>query len=148
MQGRRGNVKIDISDELVAGATCELRKGEPLEGLPALGAFLGMAGGRVRVEPVESPSSANVMAPVDVALSQATGEKTPLSPSVLPPSTSAIPKGQQHVGWTRVTPAKPLAAPKIESTPRFERAGAKPCSAARPYHLAASSWERGTPRPS
>ncbi len=48
------------------------------------------------------------MSPIDVALSQATGEETPLRPSERAPRSSALPPGEKHVGWTRFTPAKPM----------------------------------------
>ncbi|MEZ4220468.1 MAG: hypothetical protein R3B13_06010 [Polyangiaceae bacterium] len=80
----RAQVQVDVSEELVVGATCHLLDGTArvLEGPTALAALMVLSSGRVRVEPVEQPATANVMATVDVALNLADAEPPPIPPSI------------------------------------------------------------------
>lgn len=86
----RVELSVDLSDGLVVGVEGRTLATEPKElaGVSALSALLVLGSGRVRIEAVERPASANVMAPPDVALSMADAETPPISPSI--PATSAI----------------------------------------------------------
>lgn len=82
-------VQVDVSEGLVVGASATtLDDGRQLEGSTALGALLVLSSGRVHVEPVENPASANVMATLDVALNQADAEPPPIVPSLPIPATT------------------------------------------------------------
>ncbi|MEM9194412.1 MAG: tetratricopeptide repeat protein [Myxococcota bacterium] len=105
VSSRRANVQIDLSDGLIAGAAAELtepRSEGPrkLRGSTALATLLSLGSGRVTVEPSTVPRHANVMAPVDAALSTAQSESSPLRPSRL---VEATPEAQL-VGAARITP--------------------------------------------
>ncbi|MBX3271818.1 MAG: hypothetical protein KF729_16240 [Sandaracinaceae bacterium] len=86
----RTRVVIDLAEGLVVGARAYApRSDEELaEGPAALAALLGLASGRVRVERREAPSTANLMAPLDDALAAAASERSPVSPSLPPPTPS------------------------------------------------------------
>jgi DNA-binding response OmpR family regulator len=83
VHNRRALIKIDLTEGLVAGASCDLEddKETKLRGSLALAALLQTASGRVRIEPVQSPANANIMAPVEAALTSALVEAVPLRPS-------------------------------------------------------------------
>jgi tetratricopeptide (TPR) repeat protein len=90
-----------MSDELVAGARAHARDGsEPLDGAVALSALLVLGSGRVHIEQLLEPETVNIMSPVDVALSLADSEASPIQPS-MPVSASMHP----HV--TAALPSSP-----------------------------------------
>jgi Flp pilus assembly protein TadD/DNA-binding NarL/FixJ family response regulator len=82
-------VEVDLANGLVVGASgTTIGDGRKLEGLPAIGALLVLSSGRVHVEPVDNPVSANIMATLDVALNQADAEPPPIAPSLPIPATT------------------------------------------------------------
>ena len=86
----RLTVRIEVSDQLIAGARAEARDGSaPLDGALALSAFLVLGSGRVHVERLPEPRMVNVMSPVDVALNLAEGEGAPIQPSLPAPASMA-----------------------------------------------------------
>ncbi len=89
----RLQVRLEMSDQLVAGARAQARDGsEPLDGALALSAFLVLGSGRVHIEQLSEPETVNIMSPIDVALSLADSEASPIQPS-LPAPTSLHPEG-------------------------------------------------------
>jgi len=89
----RVHLEIDLSNNLVVGATGHTLGdgGQQLEGPAALAALLVLSSGRVHVEPVEQPATANLMATIDVALNLAEAEPPPIPPSLPSPATSMPP---------------------------------------------------------
>src|SRR5262249_42939765 len=57
-----------------------------LQGPSALSALMVLSSGRVHIERVQQPATANIMATVDVALNQADEEPPPIVPSMPSPS--------------------------------------------------------------
>jgi CheY-like chemotaxis protein/predicted negative regulator of RcsB-dependent stress response len=90
----RATVQLDLSKGLVAGASAQLVEGAQriVQGPTALAVLLGLASGRVHVERVEHPLSANLMTTADVAFEMASQEPPLLTPSV-PPAPPAGPEG-------------------------------------------------------
>lgn len=85
----RLDVRVDVTDQLVAGARAFEPGGEaPLEGAVALSALLVLGSGRVHVEPVGEAEMVNIMSPVEVALNLADGEASPIAPSLPAPEAS------------------------------------------------------------
>jgi tetratricopeptide (TPR) repeat protein/DNA-binding response OmpR family regulator len=84
VQNPRAEVTVDLSDGLIVGAAGRALGDHPkeLEGANALAALLLLGSGRVHVEAVDQPATANVMAPVDVALNMADAEAPPIAPSI------------------------------------------------------------------
>ena len=84
VQNPRAEVTVDLSDGLIVGAAGRAIGDNPkeLEGANALAALLLLGSGRVHVEAVNQPATANVMAPVDVALNMADAEPPPIAPSI------------------------------------------------------------------
>jgi tetratricopeptide (TPR) repeat protein/DNA-binding response OmpR family regulator len=132
----RVELSIDLSDGLVVGVEGRTLGPEPkpLAGVSALSALLVLGSGRVRVEVVDRPASANVMAPPEVALSMADAETPPISPSIpaaaafsLPPTlprapdappTSLRPLPVVPVGVQPPRPAPPRPSPtSLKPTP-------------------------------
>ncbi|HVU04256.1 MAG TPA: tetratricopeptide repeat protein [Polyangiaceae bacterium] len=88
----RLEVRVELSDQLVAGARADDRSGGPtLEGAVALSALMGLGTGRVRIEPLPEAQTVNIMSPVDDALNLADGEASPIQPSI-PPTDSIRPE--------------------------------------------------------
>jgi DNA-binding response OmpR family regulator/Tfp pilus assembly protein PilF len=83
----RIQVRVDVSDHLIAGARAQLQQdaGPPLEGAVALSALLVLGTGRVHIERLSEADTVNIMSPVDVALSLADSEAPPLAPSLPAP---------------------------------------------------------------
>jgi Flp pilus assembly protein TadD/CheY-like chemotaxis protein len=83
----RALVKVDLSDGLVVGATADTVGGAQatVEGAAALSALMVVGSGRVRVEHVSQPATANLMATPDVALNMASAEAPPIAPSLPAP---------------------------------------------------------------
>ena len=67
----RGNVELDIADGLLVGALAQAGS-KRLEGSPALSLLLLLGKARVQIERREHPTAANLMLPIDQALSMAT----------------------------------------------------------------------------
>jgi tetratricopeptide (TPR) repeat protein/DNA-binding NarL/FixJ family response regulator len=84
VQNPRAEVTVDLSDGLIVGAEGRAIGDTPktFEGANALSALLLLGSGRVHVEAVDQPATANVMAPVDVALNMADAEAPPIAPSI------------------------------------------------------------------
>jgi DNA-binding response OmpR family regulator/tetratricopeptide (TPR) repeat protein len=82
----RAHIQVDVSEQLIVGSMCHLLDGSArvLEGPTSLAALLVLSSGRVRVEPVEQPATANIMSTVDVALNAADAEPPPIPPSIPP----------------------------------------------------------------
>ncbi|MCZ7684215.1 MAG: hypothetical protein M5U28_37730 [Sandaracinaceae bacterium] len=74
-------IDLDVAEGLLVGATARSNDGQSAEGTAALAALLALGSGRVHVEQRANPSVANVMAPIDEALSAASAE-----PSIVPAS--------------------------------------------------------------
>jgi DNA-binding NarL/FixJ family response regulator/Flp pilus assembly protein TadD len=91
VQNPRAQVRVDLSDHLVAGARAEL-EGEPApaEGAVALAALLVLGSGRVHVERLSEAELVNVMSPVDVALNLADCEPAPIHPSLPAPEPDVV----------------------------------------------------------
>ena len=90
VENPRAAVTVDLSDGLIVGAEGRSIGDNPksFEGANALSALLLLGSGRVHVEPVDQPATANVMAPVDVALNMADAEAPPIAPSI--PAAGAV----------------------------------------------------------
>lgn len=138
VQHPRVKVEIDVSDGLIVGATGRTldTKGELLEGAQALSAFLVLASGRLHIETVAQPASANVMATVDVALNMADAEPPPIPPSLpaqplqaLPEREEAKPSPSPRAPAALVTPAP--RRPGIASEPATAQPARTPGAAAR-----------------
>lgn len=81
----RAVVRVSIGNELIIGATAELREPQrSSEGPEALAVLFALSSGRVHVETRERPLVTNLMATPDVALNLAASERPPLAPSVPP----------------------------------------------------------------
>jgi tetratricopeptide (TPR) repeat protein/DNA-binding NarL/FixJ family response regulator len=89
----RVRIELDLSEGLVVGATGHVAGETPglLEGPAALAALLVLSSGRVHVEPVAQPHTANLMSTVDVALNLADVEPAPIPPSLPSPAGSLPP---------------------------------------------------------
>jgi tetratricopeptide (TPR) repeat protein/DNA-binding NarL/FixJ family response regulator len=90
VQNPRAEIRVDLSDGLVVGVEGRSLGDDPkeFEGANALSALLLLGSGRVHVESVDQPATANVMAPVDVALNMADAEAPPIAPSI--PAAGAV----------------------------------------------------------
>jgi tetratricopeptide (TPR) repeat protein/DNA-binding response OmpR family regulator len=142
VQHPRVKVEIDVSDGLIVGATGRTldARAEVIEGVHALSAFLVLASGRLRIESVAQPASANVMATVDVALNMADAEPPPI-----PPSLPAQPP------LTEREETKPAASPRapaalVTPSPRRPVATAEPGTAPRPAIAPRTISSAGIPR--
>jgi tetratricopeptide (TPR) repeat protein/DNA-binding response OmpR family regulator len=84
----RARVEVDVSSGLIVGARGQTLTGESkvLEGSSALSALMVLSSGRVHIERVQQPATANIMATVDVALNLADEEPPPIVPSIPTPS--------------------------------------------------------------
>jgi Flp pilus assembly protein TadD/DNA-binding response OmpR family regulator len=116
LENARVEVTVDLSDGLVVGAQGRTRDGSgaPFDGVHALSALLVVGSGRVLVEPADQPASANIMSPVDVAITMADAETPPISPSIPAAGTVSIPPFQAPEGDVHLPSLKP--APVIPVT--------------------------------
>jgi Flp pilus assembly protein TadD len=139
IENPRVELTLDLSDGLVVGAegrTLELET-RPLSGVSALSALLVLGSGRVRVEPVDQPASANIMTPVEAALTMADAETPPISPSIPASGTVSLhPPGPSEplsapVGSIRPAPIVSVAG-AVRAPPRPAMPPAPPSSAQRP----------------
>jgi DNA-binding response OmpR family regulator len=85
LRNRKATVELDIAEGLVVGARATRAAGDVIEGTRALAAMLVMASSRVHIERRTNPSIANLMAPVEEALAQASKETAPIPMSAPPP---------------------------------------------------------------
>jgi DNA-binding response OmpR family regulator/tetratricopeptide (TPR) repeat protein len=83
----RLHARLEVSDELVVGARAQAEDGSQLDGAVALSALLVLGSGRVHIERTSEPETVNIMSPIDVALSLADGEASPIQPSLPPPES-------------------------------------------------------------
>jgi tetratricopeptide (TPR) repeat protein/DNA-binding NarL/FixJ family response regulator len=107
----RAEITVDLSDGLVVGATGRAlgENSKTFEGASALAALLLLGSGRVHVEVVDQPASANVMAPVDVALNMADSEAPPIAPSI--PAAGTLSIHPPFQGAPLPTPPRELGVP-------------------------------------
>ena len=107
IENPRVELTIDLSDGLVVGAEGRTLDAEakPLAGVSALSALLVLGSGRVRVEPVDQPASANVMTPVEAALNMADAETPPITPSIPAAGTVSLHPPFQASALEPVTPS-------------------------------------------
>ncbi|HSU40715.1 MAG TPA: tetratricopeptide repeat protein [Polyangiaceae bacterium] len=148
VENPRVELTLDISDGLVVGAegrTLEFEP-KPLSGVNALSALLVLGSGRVRIEPVDQPASANVMTPVEAALAMADAETPPITPSVpaagtvslhpprpVEPASAPVPSIRPTPIVAIAAPAaapRPAVAPGPPSRPLAPRPGALPQASA------------------
>lgn len=136
LENARVEVTVDLSDGLVVGAQGRSLDGSgaTFEGVHALSALLVVGSGKVRVEPADQPASANIMSPVDVALTMADAEKPPITPSIPAAGTVSIhppfqaPEGEVRLPSLRPAPVVSVTAP----APPEARAAAPAPNAAAP----------------
>ncbi|MCA9607295.1 MAG: hypothetical protein KC619_16935, partial [Myxococcales bacterium] len=74
----KARVELDLAEGLIVGATSHVEGGKVLAGTKALASLLALASGRVHIERRPNPAVANVMSPVDEALSAANAERDEL----------------------------------------------------------------------
>ncbi|HEY3497263.1 MAG TPA: hypothetical protein VGK73_21345 [Polyangiaceae bacterium] len=103
----RVELTLDLSDGLIVGAEGKTRDAEakPLAGISALSALLVLGSGRIRIEPVDQPASANVMTPVEAALNMADAETPPITPSIPAAGTVSLHPPFQASALEPVTPS-------------------------------------------
>ncbi|HEV8547710.1 MAG TPA: tetratricopeptide repeat protein, partial [Polyangiaceae bacterium] len=162
VQNQRVELTVDLSEGLVVGAEGRTREAEPrqLSGVSALSALLVLGSGRVRVEPVEQAAFANVMTPVEAAITMADAETPPISPSIPAAGTVSLHPPQGDAAPLRV-PAAPRVAASAAEPPSSARGsvrpapivpvgiGATPLAAPRPgLAFAPPVPSRAVPRPS
>lgn len=130
----RATVEVDVADGLIVGALGTRPDGPPMEGVQALAGMLALSTGRIRVERRDNPSTANIMAPPEVALGAALAEKLPILPSVLPSrvrsgaATDAV-LGEANTAFAMAAavppPSQPLGKTKPGLGPALAEGGAK-----------------------
>lgn len=104
----RIQIRVDLSDRLVAGARAQIPEtGATLEGAVALAALLVLSSGRARVERIPEAEMVNIMSPIDVALSLADSETSPIEPSIPAPES-----GRPDASWSIPPGAASLSPPK------------------------------------
>ncbi len=117
VQNPRAEITVDLSDGLIVGAEGRAIGDTPktFEGANALSALLLLGSGRVHVEAVDQPATANVMAPVDVALNMADAEAPPIAPSI--PVAGAVSIHPPFQGAPLAETPLLQAAPPLPPTP-------------------------------
>jgi len=137
----RIELTLDLSDGLVVGAEGRTLELEPrqLSGVNALSALLVLGSGRVRVEPVDQPATANVMTPVEAALTMADAETPPISPSIPASGTVSL-----HPPGPAESPAPPVSVSR--PAPLSTQPGA-PVGSIRPAPVVAVAAPRPAARP-
>lgn len=103
----RLHARLEVSDQLVVGARAQAEGGEQLDGAVALSALLVLGSGRVRIERMSEPETVNIMSPIDVALSLADSEASPIQPSL------PAPESRRSVAPTDTSP--PPGLPGVRS---------------------------------
>ncbi|MFN9808923.1 MAG: tetratricopeptide repeat protein [Deltaproteobacteria bacterium] len=86
VRSSRALLELDVAEGLLVGATGTTARGERLEGVRALAGLLALETGRARVEQRSHAVTANLMVPVEQALTLADREESPVPRSV-PPAT-------------------------------------------------------------
>jgi Flp pilus assembly protein TadD/DNA-binding response OmpR family regulator len=129
VENPRVELTLDLSDGLVVGAEGRTLELEPraLSGVSALSALLVLGSGRVRIEPVDQPATANVMTPVEAALTMADAETPPITPSVPAAGTISL-----HPPSPNEPISPPIAAPVASIRPAPIVPVAGPATAPRP----------------
>jgi Flp pilus assembly protein TadD/DNA-binding response OmpR family regulator len=120
LENARVEVVVDLSDGLVVGAQGRSLEGSgaTFDGVHALSALLVVGSGKVRVEPADQPASANVMSPVDVALTMADAETPPITPSIPAAGTVSIhPPFQAPEGAVRGPSLRPAPIVAVNASP-------------------------------
>lgn len=82
----RATIDIDLGDDTVLGAKGTLKE-EPsrsVSGTTALAAFMALASGRVKVSEVSASELSDLLSPVDLMLSMAAEEASPIAVSIPP----------------------------------------------------------------
>jgi DNA-binding response OmpR family regulator/Tfp pilus assembly protein PilF len=117
LENARVEVTVDLSDGLIVGAQGRALDGSgaTFDGVHALSALLVVGSGRVRVEPADQPASANIMSPVDVAITMADAETPPISPSIPAAGTVSIPPFQAPESDVRLPSLKPVPVISVTS---------------------------------
>jgi DNA-binding response OmpR family regulator/Flp pilus assembly protein TadD len=141
----RVELTVDLSEGLVVGAEGRTREVEPkpISGVHALSALLVLGSGRVRVEPVDQAATANVMTPVEAALTMADAESPPITPSVpaaspasvRPPVVPGAPPTPSLGSSPKASPApgsSPKASPSPGSSPKASPPRSSPKASASP----------------
>jgi Flp pilus assembly protein TadD/DNA-binding response OmpR family regulator len=118
LENARVEVTVDLSDGLVVGAQGRSLDGSgaTFDGVHALSALLVIGSGRVCVEPADQPASANIMSPVDVAITMADAETPPISPSIPAAGTVSIPPFQAPESDVRLPSLKPVPVIAVTSS--------------------------------
>ncbi|MBN1653997.1 MAG: hypothetical protein JXA30_09490 [Deltaproteobacteria bacterium] len=82
----RATIDIELDKELILGAKGILREtaSRPVSGTTALAAFMALASGRVHVGETTTPELSDIVSPVDLMLSMAAEEASPIRPSISP----------------------------------------------------------------
>ncbi len=142
LENTRVEVTVDLSDGLVVGAQGRSLEapGASFEGVHALSALLVVGSGRVRVEPAAQPASANIMSPVDVAITMADAETPPIRPSVPATGTVSI-----HPPFHAPSPEAP--SPSLRPAPVLSVGPAPGASPRQPSSTAAWQPARAEPAP-
>jgi tetratricopeptide (TPR) repeat protein/PleD family two-component response regulator len=123
LENARVEVIVDLSDGLVVGAQGRALDGSgaTFDGVHALSALLVVGSGKVRVQPADQPASANVMSPVDVALTMADAETPPIAPSIPAAGTVSIhPPFQAPEGAVRGPSLRPAPIVAVNAPPAAE----------------------------
>jgi DNA-binding response OmpR family regulator len=82
----RAAIDIELGDDTVLGARGTLKEeaSRAVSGTTALAAFMTLASGRVRVSEVSAPELSDLVSPVDLMLSMAAEEASPIALSIPP----------------------------------------------------------------
>jgi Flp pilus assembly protein TadD/DNA-binding response OmpR family regulator len=151
VENPRVELTLDVSDGLVVGAegrTLELEP-KPLSGVNALAALLVLGSGRVRIEPVDQPATANVMTPVEAALTMADAETPPITPSVPAAGTVSLhPPGPTESPAAPAASIRPAPIVAVASPPVAARPAPPPSPPARPLRPEAPRPGAARPEPS
>jgi DNA-binding response OmpR family regulator/outer membrane biosynthesis protein TonB len=99
----KATIECDLAQGLLVGASAKLANGAELLGPAAIATMLALGSGRIHIERRSHPSVANIMSPVDEALSLASKERLSI-PASEPP---AAPE------WSKLT----VPFPKVETPP-------------------------------
>jgi tetratricopeptide (TPR) repeat protein/DNA-binding response OmpR family regulator len=140
LENARVEVTVDLSDGLLVGAQGRSLDGSgaTFDGVHALSALLVVGSGRICVEPADQPASANIMSPVDVAITMADAETPPISPSIPAAGTVSIPPFQAPEADVRLPSLKPVPVIAVTAAASDGRAVLATAAASRapvPAHL-------------
>ncbi len=111
-------VQVDLAQGLLVGAQARTKDEQDVEGTAALAALLSLGSGRVHVERRANPAFANVMTPVDEALSVASTERSVVPLSTPPESGGrALPRSALPEPKRKAQPAAGASHPEPEPPP-------------------------------